>query len=82
MVQKINKPQTFTFYFLACKIIECFTENFRGSDKSVMVKLHGKKNIESFGSFNGIPITCRFLMEFFYTNDEIIAVCHVHVSVT
>ena len=31
----------------------------RESDKSVMVKLHAKKNIEVVGSFNVIPITCR-----------------------
>ena len=46
----------------------------RESDKSVMVKLHGKKNIEIVGSFNGITRICKLMTGIFFHNSEIIAV--------
>ena len=46
------------------------------------VKLHGKKKKLRlwFGSFNGISITCKLEMDFFFHNSERSAVRHVHVT--
>ena len=33
-----------------------------------------------FGSFNGIPITCKLEMDFFFHNSEISAVRHAYVT--
>ena len=41
----------------------------------MLIKLHGKKEKnEIVCSFNGIPITCRLEVEFFFTQSEIIYV--------
>ena len=43
----------------------------RETDKSVLIKLHGKKEKSKIVcSFNGIPITCRLGMEFFSHNQK------------
>ena len=45
------------------------------------VKLHGKeKKIKTVGLFNGISITCKLEMDFFFHNSEISAVSHVYVT--
>ena len=55
----------------------------RETDKSVLIKLHGKKTKknEIVCSFNGIPITCRLEMEFFFTQSEIITVSCLHNAI-
>ena len=42
----------------------------RETDKSVLIKLHGKKKKEIACSFNGISITCRLEMEYFFTQSD------------
>ena len=53
----------------------------RETDKSVLIKLRGKKKKRDFCSFNGIPITCRLEMEFFFTQSEIITVSCVRNAI-